>query len=108
MIKTYGLVWRQCTSALQAVIKGIDMYTVKSRSHDMIWLLNQIKSIDSGVDVKMNPHLVLFESMAALFGMRQQANESNYRYTQRFKANVQTVELTKGGHMFISHELLDC
>ena len=108
VIKTYGLIWRQCTSALQAVIKGIDMYTVKSRSYDMIWLLSQIKSITSGVDVKMNPYVVMYESMAALFNMRQQANESNDRYTQRFKANVQTVELAKGGHMFISHELLDC
>ena len=73
-IKTFGLIWRKCTSALQAVIKGIDMYTVKSRSYDMIWLLSQIKSINSGVDVKMNPHLVLYEYMAALLGMRQQAN----------------------------------
>ena len=30
------------------------------------------------------------------------------RTIQKFKDNVQTVELAKGCHMFISHELLDC
>ena len=57
--------------------KGIDNYNVKSRSHDMVWLLNQIKIITAGVYVKMNPHLVLYESIVSLFNMKQQVNESN-------------------------------
>jgi len=59
-IKIYGLVWRQCTSALQAVIKGLDGYTANSKKHDLIWLLQEIKKTTSGVDVKANPHLVMF------------------------------------------------
>ena len=35
-IKIYGLVWRQYTSALQAVIKGSDGYIEKSKRHDLI------------------------------------------------------------------------
>ena len=103
VIKVYGLIWRQCTSALQAVIKGTNGYTIRSRGHDMIWLLEQIQSVTSGVDVKANAHVVLYDAMSALFNMRQQANESNDRYTERFKANVQTVDLAKGGHICSYH-----
>ena len=67
----------------------------------MIWLLEQIQSVTSGVDVKSNAHVVLYDAMSALFNMRQQADESNDRYTERFKANVQTVDLAKGGHTFV-------
>ena len=55
-IKIYGLVWRHCTSSLQAVIKDFDGYTVKSKKHDLIWLLQQIKKATLGVEVKTNPH----------------------------------------------------
>ena len=40
--KIYGLVWRQCTSALQAVIKGDEEFSSKTSGHDLIWLLTQI------------------------------------------------------------------
>ena len=70
VIKVFGLIWRQCTSALQAVIKGVDEYTIKSRSHDMIWLLRQIKSVTAGVDVKANPHVVLYKALSALINIK--------------------------------------
>ena len=108
VIKVYGLTWRQCTSALQMVIKGVDDYTTMARTHNMVWLLEQIKIITSGIDVKANPHVVLFESLSSLLNMKQQSNESNDRYAERFNSNIQTIELAKGGHLFCSHELLKC
>ena len=106
--KLYSIIWRQCSSALQAVIKGLDEYTSRAMKHDFIWLLKQIKKVTSGVDVKANPHDTLFESISALINMRQYATESNDHYIERFKSNVHTVELAKGGHIFCSHELVQC
>ena len=39
MEKLYGLLWGQCSSALQATIKGINEYEDKSDDFDIIWLL---------------------------------------------------------------------
>ena len=106
--KVYSIVWRQCTSALQAVIKGVDGYGEKAAIHDLVWLLKEIKKVVSGVDAKSNPHETLLEALLTLFNMRQQPNETNDHYLTRFKANVHTVEMAKGGHVFCSHELLSC
>ena len=41
--KVYGIVWRQCTSALQAIVKRSDEYEDRARRHDLIWLLKELK-----------------------------------------------------------------
>ena len=105
-IKVYGLTWRQCSSALQAVVKGNEEFKVKSSSHDLLWLLRELKKIVSGVDVKANAHQTMYEVLTALLNMRQQQNESNDHYMERFKSNVNTLEMAKGGHIFCSHELV--
>ena len=46
-VKVYGLIWGQCTNALQAVIKGDDDYRHNANSHDLIWLLEKIKQVTS-------------------------------------------------------------
>ena len=40
--------------------------------------------------------------------MRQQSSESNDHYVERFNANVQTLNLAKGGHFFCSRALVQC
>ena len=40
--KVYGLVWRQCTSALQAVLKGHEGYTLCEKTHDLVLILTEI------------------------------------------------------------------
>ena len=106
IIKVYGLLWRQCSSALQAVIKGNEEFKLKSSSHDLLWLLKDIKKIVSGVDVKANAHQTMFEALIALVNTRQQQSESNDHYMERFKSNVNTLEMAKGGHIFCSRELV--
>ena len=59
------------------------------------------------MDVKANSHDTLFE-LQTLFNMRQQQNESNDHYLERFSSNVHTVDMAKGGHIFCSHELIEC
>ena len=108
IVKVYGLVWRQCTSALQAVLKGHEGYTLCATTHDLVWILTEIKKVVSGVDVKANSHDTLFDALQTLFNMRQQQNESNDHYLERFNSNVHTVDMAKGGHIFCSHELIEC
>ena len=43
MEKRYGLLWRKCSSVLQATIKGISEYEDKFFNFDAIWLLTKIK-----------------------------------------------------------------
>merc|ERR1712127_508753 len=40
--------------------------------------------------------------------MRQYKTESNNHFMERFKTNIHTVELAKGGHIFCSHKLSEC
>ena len=39
MEKLHGILWGQCSSAIQATIKGINEYEDKSDDFDPIWLL---------------------------------------------------------------------
>ena len=60
MEKLYGLLWGQCSSALQATIKGINEYEDTSDDFVPIWLLIEIKKAISGIDLKANPRLTLY------------------------------------------------
>ena len=90
------------------MVKGDEAYSARSSSHDLIWLLKQVKKITSGVDVKSNPRVTMFQALLTIFNMTQQGNESNDSYMRRFESNVHTAELAKGGHVFCSHELVSC
>ena len=104
--KAFGIIWGQCSLALQADIKGNSRYEEKSAMFDVLWLLIELKKAVSGIDDKVNSHLTLHEAVAALYKMKQGQSESNEHYLERFKANINTVELAKGDHIFSSDELL--
>ena len=92
---------------LQSYIKGLDGYEEKSDGFDVPWFLGKLKKATSGINVKVNPRLTMHEAVAALYKMKQGPNKSNNYYLDRFKAAVLTVEMAKGGHIFVSHELVE-
>ena len=47
----------------------------------------------------------MHDSMSMLYKMRQGTQETNDHFLTRFKANVTTVKLTGGGHVFFSPNL---
>ena len=104
--RAFGIVWGQCSLALQSEMKGNHNYEEKSASFDILWLLVELKKAVSGIDDKVNPYLTLHEAISTLYKMKQGQTESNEHYLERFKANVNTVELAKGDHIFCSDELL--
>mgnify|MGYP003321274356 CR=1 FL=1 len=108
MVKVYGLVWGQCSAALQSYIKGLDSYEDKSDGFDVLWLLGELKKATSGIDAKVNSRLTMHKAVAALYRMKQGPNQANDYYLDRFKAAILTVEMAKGGHIFASPELVEC
>ena len=105
--KAYSLVWGQCTNALQSVIKGLDGYDEKSDDYDVIWLLTSLKKITSGVDIKANVRVTLFDAIQTLFSMRQGQFESNDSYLERFNSNIKTLEMAQGKHVLCATDLMD-
>ena len=105
--KAYSLVWGQCTNALQSVIKGLDNYDEKSDDYDVIWLLTSLKKITSGVDIKANVRVTLFEAIQTLFSMRQGQFESNDSYLEIFNSNIKTLEMAQGKHILCATDLME-
>ena len=52
--KAYGLIWGQCSAALQAFIKGLSEYEEHAACFDTIWLLKKLKKATLGIDSKAN------------------------------------------------------
>ena len=99
--KLYAVVWGQCTSSLQAVLKGNDEYEVKHKKRDVLWLFGQIKIVTAGIDNKSNKYMNLQTALLQLLTMRQGDTEANDKFLTRFKSNIQTVELA-GGEQYLA------
>ena len=54
LVKIYGLIWGQCSAGLQTAIKGEDGYDDAVDSHDVVWLLESVQKVVSGLDTKAN------------------------------------------------------
>ena len=100
MPKAYSLLWGQCTSALQSVVKDVEEYNDKSDKYDTLWFLTCLKKIMSGVDIKANVHTTLFDAIQTLFSMKHGQFESNDSYLERFNSNLKTVKIAQGEHIF--------
>lgn len=105
--KVYALIWGQCSSNLQALIRHLKEYKAKSQKYDVLWLLENLKKLTSGIDVKANKHVVLHDKLLQFLTMRQGATESNDNYLKRYNSNLQTLELAGGEHIFCSPQLTD-
>ena len=104
--KIYAITWGQCTESLKGIVRNIEDYAVKSKDFDVIWLLEQLKKITSGIDVKLNKRAVLHEQLLTFLTMRQGATENNDDYMKRFTSNLQVLELAGGGHILCSPTLM--
>ena len=105
--KVFGVIWGQCSAALQSKIKSLAEFEDKSSSLDSLWLLKELKKATAGIDAKAEPRSTLIDSLFGIFKMRQGATESNDCYIERFKSNVSTVELSRGANVFCCTELMD-
>ena len=95
----------QCSNQLQSIVIGKKEYKEKDDKNDVIWLLEQLKLGSAGIDTNSNKYDNLIEQVLTVFTMRQRDNESNDEYLNRFKSNLQTLELAGGGDVFYSKKL---
>ena len=100
--RTFGLIWGQCSSALQAYIKGQLGYITASDTYDVKWLMRETKKAVNGIDSKANPYATMHEAIGIMYRMRQGQHESNDGYVERFKNNALTVDMVQGSNIFYS------
>ena len=98
---TFGLVWGQCSNALQAYVRGLNGYTKAADDYDLKWLLIEIKKASSGIDGKANPYLTYHEAIGGIYRMKQGQSESDDSFFERFKEMVNTVEMVHGENVFL-------
>ena len=67
MRKLFGLIWGQCSSALQAKVKGISCYTGMAKKLETITLATEIKKIVSGINSKDSPRVNMYETTASFY-----------------------------------------
>ena len=107
MQKIYGLVKGQCSASLRAVLKTESDYEEKDGEQDVLWLLENLKKLTSGLDSKGNKRCNLFDALLAFITMRQGDTESDTSYMKRFRVNTDTLIAAGGQHIFCSPELMD-
>ena len=90
MLKIYGLIIGQCSHSLRAVLKQEADFNEKDRAQDILWLLEKLRGLTSGLDNKSNKRCNLFEALVAFITMKQGILESDTVYMARFKVNLDT------------------
>ena len=107
MLKMYGLIKGQCSHSLSAVLKQESDFETKNAKHDVLWLLDKLKSLTSGLDSKSNKHCNLFDALFAFITMKQGENESDVSYMKRFRVNLDTLVSAGGKHTLCSPEIFE-
>ena len=105
--RIYGLVKGQCSHSLRALLKQEKDYEKKDSKQDVLWLLEQLKKITSGLDSKSNKRCNLFDALLAFITMRQGNDESDSAYLKRFRVNLDTLCSAGGRHILCSPDLID-
>ena len=101
----YGVIWGQCSSGLQEVIKGDEEYVNKASKFDVIWLVEKTKLVSAGVDEKANIYCSLIRAITSFVTMHQGALESNDSFWKRIESNALTMELAGGEHIMYSPKI---
>ena len=105
-VKAFGLIWGQCSPGLQTSIKGEDGYEGALDIHDLVWLLEAVQTVVSGVDTKASKLFVEQEALVAFTMMRQGATETTDGFIARVKHNAQTLRLAGGERYLVDKSSL--
>ena len=107
LCKVYALVKGQCSHSLRAVLKQETDYEDKDTGQDLLWLLEKLQALTSGLDNKSNKRCNLFDALYVLVTMKQGESESDTSYMKRFKVNLDTLYSAGGKHILCSPELVE-
>ena len=85
-IKLWGVVWGQCSPALQTEVKGDDGFVTALGKYNIVWLLTRLKLTAAGIDRSVSPYMALVNSITFFHTLRQQRDESIENYRRRFES----------------------
>ena len=85
-IKLWGVIWGQCSPALQTETKGNDDFIVESTKYYCVWLPQKLKLAAAGIDRSVSPYQALVNSLTFFHTLRQQCDESIENYRRRFES----------------------
>ena len=85
-IKLWGVIWGQCSPALQTEIKGNDDFLEESNKYNCVWLLQKLKLAAAGIDRSVSSYQALVNSLTFFHTLRQQRDESIENYRRRFES----------------------
>jgi len=102
----YFLVWGQCTDALKAELKGLDLFKDKDNNFDAKWLLEQVKLAASGIEQRtFNACKTTYKMGRQFYTFRQAEDEPFEAFLKRFLDFVSNIELA--GIDVIHHPYLE-
>jgi hypothetical protein len=107
MDKLYGTIIGQCSHALLSILENDEDFIEKDEKFDVLWLLQKLKEITSGLDVKSNKRSNLHDALLAFVKTEQHSGESDDDYMKRFKASVETLISAGGRHILCSPEIME-
>ena len=105
--RIHGLIKGQCSHSLRALLKQDKKYEENDRKQNVLWLLEQLKKIASGLDSKSNKRCNVFYALLAFVTMKQGSDESDSACLKRFRVNLDTLCSAGGQHILCSPDLIE-
>ena len=103
----YGLIKGQCSHSLRALLKQENDFEGRYCVQNVLWLMEKIEKITTGLDSKSNRWCNLFDALLTFITMRQGETESDTAYMNRFRVNLDTLCSAGGKHILCSPELIE-
>ena len=104
--KIYSLIFGNYTEGVQAMFKGDKDYEEKSKVKECGWILIKVKTITSGLDMKVNLRVLLHAALLNFMLLRQFNDEANDAYLTRFKSMIKTLKIAGGEYGLVSPTLM--
>ena len=98
----YAKIWGHCTDPLQNMIKQLKQFTVKHKEKDVTWILNNLKTVSTGIDSLGNKHVNYFNALKYFVNMRQGPLEGNNGYIKRARLSIESLIFDGGHHVLCS------
>ena len=92
-----GLIKGQCSHSLRAMLKQESDFDQKDGSQDVLWLMEKVEKITSGLDSKSNKRCNLFDALLFFITMKQGENESDSACMKRFRVKLDAL-FSAGGN----------
>ena len=82
----YAKIWGHCTEHLQNIIKHLDQCNFKQKEKDVICILENLKTVSTGIDSLGNKLVNYFNALKYFVNMRQGPLEGDDGYIKRARS----------------------